>query len=123
MGTTIFQEYFDVTDPNTITFSISVTNQYVNTTTVPVQLEIAGGVPSYIAVLVNDHQRDLAGVHHHQPLGTNPNQRGLYRLSGPAWLGPDSHRDLADRAAVPRHHTTGADIDEPSDPERFPTVH
>jgi hypothetical protein len=41
-------------DPKEIKFSVSVTNQYVNQTAVPVQLSITGGVPSYFAVLVND---------------------------------------------------------------------
>jgi hypothetical protein len=41
-------------DPNVISFSLSLTNEYVNTTAVPVQLGISGGVPSSIAVLVND---------------------------------------------------------------------
>ena len=37
-----------------IQFTLSVTNQYVNSTAVPVQLSVLGGSPSYIAILVND---------------------------------------------------------------------
>jgi hypothetical protein len=47
-------EYSYNLDPNKIRFFISVASQYVTTTAVPVQLNIAGGVPSYITVLVND---------------------------------------------------------------------
>jgi hypothetical protein len=47
------QEFWNDTDPNKIRFSISVTNQYVTTTTVPLQLHIAGGVPSVISVMIN----------------------------------------------------------------------
>ena len=52
-GVSNLQEYFAGTDPNRIRFSLSVTNQYVTNTAAPVQLNITGGVPSYIAVLVN----------------------------------------------------------------------
>jgi hypothetical protein len=44
----------DGTDPNEIKFSASVTNRYVNETSVPVGLSIARGVPSYFTLLVND---------------------------------------------------------------------
>ena len=47
-------EYLGATDPNNITFSLSITNQYVTATTVPARLNIVGGVPSYIALLIND---------------------------------------------------------------------
>ena len=53
-GTNNLAEYLGGTDPNKIRFSISVASQYVSTTTVPAQLNIVGGVPSYIAVLIND---------------------------------------------------------------------
>ena len=53
-GVSNLQEYLWGTDPNKIRFFLSVTNQYVNTTGAPVQLNVLGGVPSYIAMLVND---------------------------------------------------------------------
>jgi hypothetical protein len=53
-GVTNLVDYLNGTDPNKISFSLSVTNQYVTTTAVPVQLNIAGGIPSFIAVLIND---------------------------------------------------------------------
>ena len=53
-GHTNFEEYLAHTDPNKIRFSISVTNEYVTTTAVPLPVSILGGVPSYIAVLTND---------------------------------------------------------------------
>ncbi len=53
-GVPNIQEYWNHTDPNKITFSISVTNQYVTTTSVPVQVNVVTGVPSYYGLLVND---------------------------------------------------------------------
>jgi hypothetical protein len=53
-GITLLNDYTNGLDPNVIQFSIAVTNNYVNSMTAPVSLNIAGGVPSYIAVLVND---------------------------------------------------------------------
>lgn len=53
-GTNNLAEYLGGTDPNKIRFSLSVASRYVNAASVPVQLNIAGGVPSYIAVLIND---------------------------------------------------------------------
>jgi hypothetical protein len=53
-GVNNLAEYLNGTDPNKISFSLSVTSQYVNATAVPVQLNLAGGVPSHIALLVND---------------------------------------------------------------------
>jgi hypothetical protein len=46
-------EYTNGTDPNKIQFSIVVTNPYVNSSAAPVQLNIAGGVPSSMAILLN----------------------------------------------------------------------
>jgi hypothetical protein len=53
-GNTLLSDYQYGTDPNIITFSLSVTNFYVNTMSVPVKLNITAGVPSYCAVLVDD---------------------------------------------------------------------
>ena len=52
-GMTILQEYQQGVDPNKIRFSIEVTNNYVGTNLAPVQLAVAGGVPSYVAALVD----------------------------------------------------------------------
>ena len=53
-GVSNLLEFLNSTDPNKIVFSLSVTNEYVPTTAVPVQVNIASGVPSYLAVLLND---------------------------------------------------------------------
>ena len=52
-GISNLQEWQQGKDPNEISFSLSVTSQYVNTTSVPVQLSIAGALPSCIAILIN----------------------------------------------------------------------
>jgi hypothetical protein len=51
---TLGYDYANGLDPNVITFSIETANNYVNTTSVNVQLDIVGGTPFYYAVLVND---------------------------------------------------------------------
>ncbi|MGD0253810.1 MAG: hypothetical protein ABSC01_14080 [Verrucomicrobiota bacterium] len=51
---TLLYDYQNGIDPNVIQFSLQFTNYYVNTLNAPVQLNIFGGVPSYMAVLVND---------------------------------------------------------------------
>ena len=53
-GNTLLYDYQNGVDPNIISFLIQLTNNYVNTPNAPVQLNILGGVPSYVAVLVND---------------------------------------------------------------------
>jgi hypothetical protein len=53
-GVLNIQEYWNHTDPNKIQFSLDVTNEYVTTTTVPLQLSILGGLPSYVAWMIND---------------------------------------------------------------------
>jgi len=53
-GVTNLLEFLNSTDPNKIVFSLSVTNEYVATTVVPVQVNIANGAPSYLAILLND---------------------------------------------------------------------
>jgi hypothetical protein len=52
-GISNLDAYLNGTDPNKIKFSLSVTNQYVTGNSTPLQLHIASGWPSYIAVLVN----------------------------------------------------------------------
>ena len=53
-GNTLLYDYQNNLDPNVISFSIAVTNNYVSSMDVPVQLDVTAGVPSYYAVLVND---------------------------------------------------------------------
>jgi hypothetical protein len=48
-----YDEYFAGTDPNTISFALVVTNHYLNANPAPVQMTVAGGVPSSMAVLVD----------------------------------------------------------------------
>ena len=52
-GTNNLQEFLNGTDPNKISFSFSVPNQYVTTNLVDGVVTILGGVPSSIAVLVD----------------------------------------------------------------------
>ena len=53
-GNELLDDYLYGIDPNIIGFSISVANQYVNTPSVPVQINVAAGIPSFMAVLVDD---------------------------------------------------------------------
>lgn len=50
-GNTLLSDYNRHRDPNVINFIIVVTNNYVNTTLVPLQLNISAGTPSYISVV------------------------------------------------------------------------
>ena len=51
---TLLYDYTNGLDPNVIQFTLSTASQYINTLTVPVQINLLAGVPSYYAVLVND---------------------------------------------------------------------
>jgi hypothetical protein len=53
-GNTLLSDYTYGIDPNVIQFSVLVTNHYVNINSAAVQLNVLDGVPSYMAVLVND---------------------------------------------------------------------
>jgi len=53
-GSTLLSDYEDGTDPNIISFSLVVTNTYVNTMSVPAQLNITHGWPNYMAVVIDD---------------------------------------------------------------------
>ncbi len=53
-GTNNLQEFLNGADPNKISFSFSVPNQYVTTNLVDGVITILGGVPSSIAVLVDN---------------------------------------------------------------------
>jgi hypothetical protein len=52
-GYTLLYDYQNGLDPNVIQFSLSVTNQYINNMSAPVQLNVTKGMPSYFAVLVD----------------------------------------------------------------------
>jgi hypothetical protein len=53
-GHSLLYDYQNGIDPNVIAFTLFATNHYVNQTTVPLQINLQGAVPGYIAVLVND---------------------------------------------------------------------
>jgi hypothetical protein len=53
-GNTLLYDYQNGLDPNVISFSLAVTNLYINSMTAPVQLNISAGTPSYYAVSVDD---------------------------------------------------------------------
>ena len=53
-GNPLVSDFTNGFDPNVISFTLSATSFYVNQTTVPVQVNLIAGVPSYFAVLVND---------------------------------------------------------------------
>jgi hypothetical protein len=53
-GNTLLYDYQNGFDPNIISFTPSVTNNYESGTFAPVQLNITGGTPSYYAVSVDD---------------------------------------------------------------------
>ncbi len=53
-GNTLLSDYQNGTDPNIISFSISVTNVFVQALSVPVQLNLTAGTPFYVAISVDD---------------------------------------------------------------------
>jgi hypothetical protein len=53
-GNTFLYDYQNGVDPNIINFALVVANNYVNSMTAPVQLNISVGTPSYYAVSVDD---------------------------------------------------------------------
>jgi hypothetical protein len=53
-GNTLLSDYQDNTDPNIISFSLVVTNNYVNHMNASVQLNIVSGTPSCYAISVDD---------------------------------------------------------------------
>ena len=52
-GLSLLESYLEGTEPNLIQFSVTATNNYAKASPAPVQLEIAGGLPFYQAVLVD----------------------------------------------------------------------
>ncbi len=53
-GISNLQEYLNGTNPNDLSFSLSVTNRHTRFANTPMQLHLEGGVPAWIAVLVDD---------------------------------------------------------------------
>ena len=54
VGNTFSYDYAHTIDPNIIQFSLQFTNTYINTQAAPAQLNILAGIPSSVAILVND---------------------------------------------------------------------
>ena len=54
LGYSFLDDWINGRDPNVVQFSLFVAQQYINSSPVPVQLSIVQGVPSFIAVLIND---------------------------------------------------------------------
>ena len=53
-GNTLLYDYQNSLDPNVISFSLSATNRYFNTSSATVQLAVSAGWPSYMAALVDN---------------------------------------------------------------------
>jgi hypothetical protein len=53
VGRTLLYDYQNGIDPNVISFWPSMTNRYVNSMTVPIQLNITAGIPFYMAALAD----------------------------------------------------------------------
>ena len=53
-GFTLWLDYQRGRDPDVINFSLSATNRYVNTNTVPVQIDVIGGEPVFMAVMIDN---------------------------------------------------------------------
>ena len=52
-GFTLLLDYLRGRDPNVISFSLSATNRYVNTNTVPVQINVISGEPFFMAIMID----------------------------------------------------------------------
>ncbi|MEJ0091058.1 MAG: hypothetical protein WDM80_15110 [Limisphaerales bacterium] len=53
-GNTLYYDYTNSSDPNIINFLLMATNNYVNNMSVPLELNIIAGTPSYMAVSVDN---------------------------------------------------------------------
>jgi len=53
-GNPLVSDYTNGVYPNVIQFTLTITNQYVNGSTVPVQINLTSGIPRNIGILVND---------------------------------------------------------------------
>ena len=69
-GFTLWLDYQRGRDPDVINFSLSATNRYVNTNTVPVQIDVIGGEPVFMAVMIDNTNPPDAK---HQPFATTLN--------------------------------------------------
>ncbi len=54
VGNTLAYDYAYHQEPDIIAFALQFTNTYVSTRNVPARLTIFGGIPSYVATLIND---------------------------------------------------------------------
>ena len=96
-GNTLGYDYTNHSDPNTIDFTIAVTNLYVNTASPSLPLDVTGGLPGYAAVLINDTNTNDAiwlpfnGSDVVAPLGADGNYtvsvglRGFPTNATPSW--------------------------------------
>jgi len=53
-GLQLSSDYWAGTDPNLIDFSVAVTNNYLNSASVPLQINVTAGVPFYITTLFDN---------------------------------------------------------------------
>ena len=106
---------------------VSTTNTYVNQTTLPVQISLLAGVPSYYAVLLNDtNQADANWLPYsgHKPhRESRLSGRDLQRVGWPARSARQCDPELAEPDGVPRHHTADAGAHEPAGLQRLPALH
>ncbi len=98
-GNTLLSDYQNGTDPNVLQFSIEVTNNYVTSMNVPVSLNVFAGVPSYVAVSVDDpnYSADATWTDY---VSSNLNVN-LGMASGwhDVWIGLRGHADGTNAAA------------------------
>jgi hypothetical protein len=78
-----YEEYLNGTDPNTISFSVAVTNHYVKANLVPVQIDVLKGVPAGMAVLVDSTNFDAATWADYQAAVNLGTQEGWHDV----WIG------------------------------------
>jgi hypothetical protein len=96
LGMTLLDDYQNGLDPNIIQFTLQFTNSYVNTGTANGTVTILGGIPAYMAVLVNDTNLADASWQPYTssnvvvPLGST---NGIYNVSvGLRGLPADAHQ-------------------------------
>ena len=89
-GNTLLNDYRNDVDPNVIQFTLLVTNFYTSQNSIPVRLNVTGGVPFSVAVLVSNMNFSAAswqaypGPNFSVWLGTNDGQY-------PIWIGLRGH--------------------------------
>jgi hypothetical protein len=69
-GNLLGDDYTNGIDPNIISFTLAVTNNYVNSMSAPVQLNVTAGIPYYYAVTV-DNTNYLAATNWQSYAGNN----------------------------------------------------